>query len=79
MKNIFTYLFSQQIAIELIEEGSKSVGQNIATIFFPVIPFVLHCLVNINLLAKMETPHIKSNIDMLNSIMHEIPLNGQME
>jgi hypothetical protein len=37
--------FSFQIAIELIEEGSKSVGQNCSSIFFPVIPFLLHIVV----------------------------------
>jgi choline transporter-like protein 2/4/5 len=34
-----------QIAIELIEEGSKSVGQNFGSIFFPIVPFLLHVVV----------------------------------
>ena len=38
-------IFCPQIAIELIEEGSKSVGQNFGSIFFPIVPFFLHVLV----------------------------------
>ncbi len=33
------------IAIELIEEGSKSVSQIFSTLFFPVFPFVMHVFV----------------------------------
>ena len=32
------------IAIELIEEGSKAVGQMFTTLFWPIVPFVLHIL-----------------------------------
>lgn len=34
-----------KIAIELIEQGSKAVGQMFSTLFFPVVPFVLHVAV----------------------------------
>ncbi len=42
---IFSAFFVRQIAIELIEEGSKSVGQNFGSIFFPIVPFVFHVVV----------------------------------
>jgi choline transporter-like protein 2/4/5 len=38
-------ILCNQIAIELIEEGSKSVGQNFGSIFFPIVPFLLHVVV----------------------------------
>jgi choline transporter-like protein 2/4/5 len=32
-----------QIAIQLIEQGAKAVGQMCSTIFFPLLPFTMHC------------------------------------